>query len=225
MKFRQIVLARSISQVVAIGTGEPRIDAVIKLKERYHFLKAPERFEELFPSPAPMPLGMGAAIAFQAGKFTNGKRTTEIISLQFLPNLIVADMRSSTDDGDLFLDEIIADANTQHPESIIRQGPAYYLSQIEVEMEKPPDIPSVFYEIGREIDRSLSEDGLILPKFGFSGVTLSIDQYELGILSPAAFSLERRAGFPFSANIFFSQAPVRTKDHLKLLEKLDSIIH
>ncbi|WOH72814.1 hypothetical protein RX330_31805 [Bradyrhizobium sp. NDS-1] len=40
---------------------------------------------------------------------------------------------------------------------------------------------------------------------------------------PVRFSLERRLGVPFSKNVFYSQAPITSADHLALLEKLEQI--
>lgn len=37
------------------------------------------------------------------------------------------------------------------------------------------------------------------------------------------FNLERRIGLPFSKNIYYSQAPMRSADHLSLLSKLEQI--
>jgi hypothetical protein len=40
---------------------------------------------------------------------------------------------------------------------------------------------------------------------------------------PNRFTLERRIGLPFSANVFFSQAPLKSGDHLALLEALEAL--
>ena len=219
MKFRQVILARTIRQVAAIGTGSPRIDAVLKIKDKYKFQKAPERFEEIYPQ---NPL---QTISFQGGKITIDKREVGITLVQFLPNMFVVDTQTSTDDSDWIADDYIATANAEHPESITPTGPSYYVSQIEFSLEKPPDLAPQFEDAAKIIDRFLADYGETVPKFGSWGTTLNIDPQGLGVLAPAFFALERRVGFPFSAKVFFSQAPLRTKDHLVVLEKLDSIIH
>jgi len=222
MKFRQTILARSIRQVTAIGTGAPRADVIRKIKEKYQFLKAPERYEEMFPNPLLQP---PPPITFQGGKFSVGKRDFGIVTLQFLPGMFFVDTQTDTDDADLVLDDYIATANKENPESIIPSGPTYYLSQIEVNMEKVPDLPSPYQDAAQIIDRFLADYGLSVPKYGFWATHLNLDTHGLGVMAPAFFALERRVGFPFNAKVFFSQAPLRTKDHIAVLEKLDSIIH
>jgi len=219
MKVRQTILARTVRQVVAIGTGSPRADAVQKIKDKYKFLMAPERYQDIFPQNPMQP------ITFQGGQIAIDKRAVGILQIQFVQNMIVVDTQTSTDDSDWIVDDFITTANTEHPESITPAGPPYYVSQIEFDLEKPPDLPPQFEDAGKIIDRFLAGYGETVPKFGPWGVTLNIDAHELGVLPPAFFALERRVGFPFSAKVFFSQAPLRTKDHIVVLEKLDTIIH
>ncbi len=219
MKFRQTILARTVRKVVAIGNGSPRIDAILKIKEKYKFLKAPERYQEIFPQNPTQP------ITFQGGKITIDKREVGILQIQFVQNMIVVDTQTSTDDSNWIADDFIATANMEHPESITPIDPVYFVSQIELSLEKVPEPPPQFDDAAKIIDRFLAGYGDTVPKFGFWGTTLNIDTEGLGVLAPAFFALERRVGFPFSAKVFFSQAPLRTKDHLVVLEKLDSIIH
>lgn len=219
MKFRQTILARTIRQVVPIADGSPRIDAVHRIKDKYKFLKVPEFFQEVFPQNPLQP------ISFQGGKITIDKREVGILQIQFLQNMIVVDTQTSTDDSDWIVDDFISTANTEHPESITPTGPPYYVSQVELNLEKPPDLSPQFEDAAKIIDRFLVGYGETVPKFAPWGMTLNIDGHELGVLAPAFFALERRVGFPFSSKVFFSQAPLRTKDHLVILEKLDTIIH
>jgi hypothetical protein len=219
MKFRQTILARTIRQVAAIGDGTPRIDAVHRIKEKYKFLKAPEHFHEVFPSDTSQP------ITFQGGKITIDKREVGILQIQFVENMIVVDTQTSTDDSDWIADDFISASNAKLSESITPTGPPFYVSQIEFGMEKPPEVPPQLEDTAKVIDRFLADYGETAPKFGLWGMTLNIDPHGIGVLAPAFFALERRAGFPFSAKVFFSQAPLRRKDHLVVLEKLDSIIH
>jgi hypothetical protein len=219
MKFRQTILARTVRQVVAIGTGSPRIDAVQKIKDKYKFLTAPERYQDIFPQNPAQP------ITFQGGQITIDKRDVGILQIQFLQNMIVVDTQTSTDDSDWIVEDYINSANKEHPESITPTGVPYYVSQIEFNLEKPPEVPPQFQDAAKIIDRFLADYGETVPKFQPWGMSLNIDGHELGVLPPAFFALERRVGFPFNAKVFFSQAPLRTKDHLVVLEKLDSIIH
>jgi hypothetical protein len=40
---------------------------------------------------------------------------------------------------------------------------------------------------------------------------------------PNRFTLERRIGLPFSTNVFFSQAPLKSGDHFSFLEALEGL--
>ncbi len=215
MKPRQVLLARSIRQVAVLNTGEPRLDPIMRIKERYRFMKAPEKFEEMFSS----------VFSFQEGVFMVGDRKVAVTSLQFAPNVIVADVRSSTEDGDLFLNDYIDLANSRHAEAITEIGPPYYVSHIEFTMEKAPELPQQFRYAAQTIDGFLADYGLKVPKFDFWTASINADPKGLGVLAPTTFAIERRTGFPFDAKVFFSQAPLRTKDHLAVLEKLDTILH
>jgi hypothetical protein len=41
---------------------------------------------------------------------------------------------------------------------------------------------------------------------------------------PNRFTLERRIGLPFSQNVYYSQAPLKSDDHLKLLSDLEGLV-
>lgn len=222
MKVRQTVLSRVIRQVAVVGTGVPRADIVRKIKERYDFQKCPDKFEEMFPEHIAGPLAAG--ISFFEGKFKVDEKVVAINLFQLKPGMIFADTRSSTDHGEAFLEDYISRANAETPECITSTGPTYYLSQIEFTMERVPEVLAPIEQAGKTIDRLLDDYGLKVPKFSFWGTSINTDPHQLGVMPPAFFALERRVGFPFSAKVFFSQAPLRTKDHIALLEQLDSPI-
>ena len=225
MNLRQIILSRAIRQVAIMSTGAPTLDAVQKIKERYKFMKAPERFEDLHPS---NPLAAAQGMSFLEGVFVaNGKRIG-ILRFQFLPGLILADTRATTEEIDLFLDDYIESADAVASETVSVTGAPYYLSRVEVKINRPQGLMEVFsryQETAQMIDRLIEGYGLKVPKFEFWGINLNFDGHGLGVMPPSAFNIERRVGVPFKENVFFSQAPLRTKDHLLILEKLDSVIH
>lgn len=222
MKLRQVILARSIRQVSIAASSVPPTETIATIKEKYGFLKAPEKLEELRPNPLQAQI---SGIAFHEGKFQIDSRSVGIITLQFLPNMIVLDTRSSTEDCDIILDDYMEHIAKRSSDSVIPLGPSYYVSQLEFTMERTPALLPQFEEAGRAVDRFLADYGLSVPKYAFWSTLLNLDQEGLVQLQPAYFSLERRIGFPFKQNLFFSQAPLRTKDHIALLEKFDSPLH
>src|SRR5271156_2211765 len=163
MKVRQVILARSIRQVAAINYGGPRIDAVVKVKEKYQFLKAPQRFDEIFPS------NPVQAITFQGGRYTIDKREVGIAQMQFVQNMLVVDTQTSTDDSDWLADDYISTANQEHPDSVTQTGPPFYLSHIEFTLERPPDLPPQFADASKVMDRFLADYGVKVPAYDFWG--------------------------------------------------------
>ena len=43
-------------------------------------------------------------------------------------------------------------------------------------------------------------------------------------LNPGFFSIERRAEVPFSEDTYFSQAPLRTTEHLELIQEFEAAL-
>ncbi len=228
MKVRQVLLARVIRQVSIAGSAAPRIDSVARIKERYHFMKAPERFEELYPQAtiAPGVMLQGAlGITFQEGSFTVSGKVIGIDLFQFLPNMIIADTRSSTEDTEAFLDDYEKWINVRVQDSITPIGPTYYVSNLEFVMDRFADPPAEYMEALRILNSHLHEYSTQIPKLVPTGFTFNVDAVGLGIMPPSHFTIERRAGIPHKQNIFFSQAPLKTKDHIAILEKLDRTLH
>ena len=57
-----------------------------------------------------------------------------------------------------------------------------------------------------------------------SGFILDFDIAQIsGKRKPFRFIVDRRVGLKFSENIFYSQAPFKTKDHLKVLASLETV--
>jgi hypothetical protein len=222
VKLKQVLLARSFRQVAVAGSGEPRVDFVKRLKDKYEFLKVPEKLEEFATNPIQAQL---TGISFHEGKFKIGNRYVGIALLQIRPGIIAVDTHTSTDDADLIIDDFVADARANSPESVTPLGPPLYVDQVEFSMERVPPIPQEYGSAAAVIDRYLADYGLTVPKYSFWSMALNLDPHGLGQIQPPYFSIERRAGFPFSAKMFFSQAPLRTKEHLALLEQLDSTLH
>jgi hypothetical protein len=60
--------------------------------------------------------------------------------------------------------------------------------------------------------------------YSLAGLSLDCDPLAFpGRRKPVYFGIERRAGFRYDENIFFSPAPLRTKDHFALLERLEAL--
>jgi hypothetical protein len=74
------------------------------------------------------------------------------------------------------------------------------------------------------ISKSLKTATGLEAKFEPFGLTLAADHSLIPGLKPVNFRLERRGGLSFDTNYYLSQAPLRTPDHLKLLERLEKLV-
>jgi hypothetical protein len=74
------------------------------------------------------------------------------------------------------------------------------------------------------ISRSLKATTGLEAKFEPFGISFGADYSLLPGLKPINFRLERRGGLSFDTNYYISQAPMRTADHFKLLEKLEKMV-
>jgi hypothetical protein len=55
-------------------------------------------------------------------------------------------------------------------------------------------------------------------------LTLAPDDAKLSGMKPSSFKIERRAGIEHQLTQYFSLAPLRTDDHLALIERWESSI-
>ena len=197
------------------------LELMTAVKERYGFLKAPDG------SP-------NQPVDFQAGKLKlkNGK----IISVeQFFATYVgnsltslAAATRSSTDDSEAFLEDLIEWAGSEYKLDTRQTKPRAYFSQVEFVVSKPlSKYFAELQELGDIIVKFVTGYGLEeCPPFELGGFSMHYDvvTYDNVKPSPQPFAIERRVGSPYDQNKYFSQAPLRTQDHVAVLEKLEKIL-
>lgn len=74
------------------------------------------------------------------------------------------------------------------------------------------------------IGKSLKAATGLEARFEPFGISFGADYSLIPGIKPINFRLERRGGLSFDTNYYVSQAPMRTGDHLKLLEKLEKMV-
>lgn len=215
MEVLGIVLARSLQILRApSGTVGYLPDLVQQLKARYAFLDAPKD-RDLIPSDPPR----GAE--FRHGRLKLFDRTIVIDKFTIFNDGLVADSSSSTDDMDLFLNDLADWARNEIPKAL-PTGPRYYVSQIEVKLNQHLDsFAPRFWQVGQEITERLATYQIDAPRYEVTAVYLNFDQMGKPNPQPGAFSIDRRLNRPFSESTWFSQAPLKTNDHIDLLRRLD----
>jgi len=221
MDIRQVLLARAI-QFFRIGSPGYLPEIAQKIKDRYEFVVSPKN-EDLLP-PSPEAAGQPKGAEFRHGRMKNAEGRAVIIQqLSVFQDGLVADTTTSTEDSDLFLRDLTEWSESEISARVIL-GRRLYVSHLEFQTAVPLEIyaPS-FGSVGNEVTALLHGYGLEAAPYQFSVVTLNIDHIGTVPPQPAPFHLERRANVPFKDNMWFSQAPLKTKDHIKVLYNLEKV--
>jgi hypothetical protein len=164
-------------------------------------------------------------IKFEQGEFKRGDETIIILDFTIYNDGFIIDSRSSTDDSDEFMKEILTRAhdefNLTHYDEVIKRK--NYLSQMFVSMDKSIELlnPKV-----KEISKYVSDNiiGFENVSFRLAGMSVFADQKPAPNINPAPFTIERQLGSPFPLNRYFSSAPLRTQNHWELLNMFEGIL-
>ena len=220
MKIVSIQLAQSV-RLLDISDFLAKVylpDASKALVEKYGFMRTPT-FDELNS-----PTGG----VFVHGKFMVGSRAVRIDLFHIYSNALMASTKTSTDDADAFLDEVVVFASEHLGASADLATPSgtTHLSKLEVELDIPLERTFPFLDpIGKRISemvRSFASD--LAPTFQLTGLNFFFDTSKLAMTPFQPFSLERRVQKPFDSNLYFAQAPLKTSEHVSVLEELERIL-
>jgi hypothetical protein len=181
-----------------------------ELGKRYLFAKVPKN-ELDFDDQRSLP--------FKSGTFIGQRKVPLLVSLNVYSDGLVADTTSSTDESSEFLNDLAKWLNETYGLAVPKQLTVAYLSQIDFESE-------VWLTNLNGRLRPFADNIQALTKSG---------PYELGSVqlwtedmgkpgTPAAVKIERKISAPFSANHYFSQAPLPTKAHIELLNEFEAIL-
>lgn len=194
------------------------------LKERYHFAEVPPP-RELARCTGRSPM------RFYWGKMEASNRLIRIEQFRVTyagnrTTALAASTRTSTEDADAFLDDLVEWGKQRYGiDSETVFGPTYR-SLLEVSFER--SIGGAFEEL-RQLGRTITH---LVQGYGFSDCPL----FEPGEISlkagasspegapvPVKFFLER-SGAAGKDNRYLAQAPLRTHDHEKLLNELETLL-
>lgn len=185
------------------------------LKEQYKFAKVPAHGDDT----------KNNALVFEHGAFVRANGDSIHVKLSIYNDGIVAETISSTDDALEFIKSLsawAASANFSLPsEGVVRMG---FVSQLRVSCETPisainPKVESLC----RLLESRLQNLDNKPRTFDLGGLHFFSEDISKP-LAPIPFKFERSYGVPFSDNEYFTQAPLRTEDHLDLLEALESLL-
>jgi hypothetical protein len=189
--------------------------------ERCKFQKYPKALEDF---------DLEKGVDFVAGKWDG----LAIEKITLYNNAILVDTRSSTDDSERVMEEILLWAASQfglryQAKQIQRKR---FVSDLAVHTEVPILIRHIPYlDLGgpntplqnlcQRITHAVSQILGQTVSFEPSRLDLDFDRYEKQI-PVAPFSIQRRAASPFTDNKYFSEAPLPTDLHYRLLQAFEA---
>lgn len=192
-------------------------DFFAAIKDRYDFANAP--LHEFDRSDK-------GSLRFEGGSMHDAdERAALSVTFNIYNDGIVAQTSSNTDHTTAFLQDLREFAiewgfSIPSPSSI-NKG---FVSLVIVETEFPLlSINPKLMPIIEFIQSKMSSLDGKPREFDLTGIEFSSEDRTKNH-APAGFTFERRLEQPFSANRYYSEAPLQTKDHLKLLDMLEGIL-
>lgn len=189
-------------------------DIATALVERYDFKKFPTKVEDFDES---------KGVEFEHG------RTTDIVidKVVILNSGVYVDTRTETAASEAILHEALKwlshDFGLIYSPSMIKRRA--YISEVTFHsIDNLLGVHPMMREFSRVVSREIEENFQQPLVYEAAGISLMYDKLKTAF-GPAAFTIQRREGVPFSENKYYSSAPIKTETHLKLLEQFeDSII-
>ena len=213
MKLVRILLAQAVRFAKIAGAGGGSIYGLNLAKaceERYGFLQAPRILADY---------DLSKGITFLHGYF---QQRFVIDRFQIFENGVLAEARVDTDECDEFLDDVFKWVTERAGITIeLSATPPrkLYLSQIEVQSNI--SLNNSFAKVaplGKQISDIQRGYGQIIPDLEVSGLSF-------GAAGDAtSFKFERREGPSVPTDLYFASSRLRTKDHMKMLEALETLL-
>jgi hypothetical protein len=204
-----------VEEVMPLG-GMAASDVVNDVVSRYQFAKGPD-------------LGLSredlqkTGLKFENGHHTFQGQTTPIASFVIFSDGVVIDA-GRTDDAEAFWDDL---SNWVIKERKFRNFTIVpirrFVSQIVIEFDKPlSKLINGFESLTRLVSEKLNTvyDAKVNLEFGRIDFASS-DQVSLRMPN---FIIERRLNIPFSRERYYCSAPLRTNDHIEVLEQIEGAI-
>ena len=219
MKAVSVLQAQSMRVVRMLGDFPHANDLMMALQEKYSFMGIPSPEEVLSGEP-------NIPMTFKVGKYQCDGREILVDFLQIYRYAVAVTTRTNTVDSDLILQDALTWAATKFRLEFepIRPG-ILHNSQLEVRLEEKSlaDLFPALREIGVAIASNLDEFWPVQPPYELIALTLWFDKSKFPPVIPAAFRLDRREGTAFEDNLYWSEAPMSTDNHLTVLSRLEQV--
>jgi hypothetical protein len=166
------------------------------------------------------------ALEFNSGTFIKGPNQDIRVGLTLYNNAFAADSISNTDNAEAFLHDLAEWAAKEfnfvvEKSAILRTT---YFSTMEVQFNTEIHLvnPRLNFLPSALAAQAVQIDGKPL-RYALGGIRAwGENAGSAGALQP--FLLERKWGTPFDENVYSAQAPLRTKEHVTMLEAIENAL-
>ena len=188
-------------------------DAALMLVSRYNFSSYPQSYQDL----------SAEKLEFKHALF----KESAIESLEIYRDGVVISARSDTDMIDSFFEDLCKWLEDELEISFIKTHSVdrIYESIIVFQTEKNVLSPlGALSELADSIQLGLKDNSGLTVKYEPFGWALLPDPAQNPALKSTVFRIERRLGIELTLQQFISTAPLKTKQHLALIEQLESLV-
>lgn len=210
------VIHRISTEEMRPNGGVYTLDMVRRTVERYGFASFPDLSK---------PETDTSTVLFKFGQLISGNRKIAIQQFNVLQAGMVVDA-STTEDGDLFLDDVLSWSQQQfNLRPMLESHKRQYVSTVIVEFDQALDqAVKAFSAIGKLYTTAINELYDTSLKSEIGRLTFSCDPLTvLPNIVATDFNIERRASTSFKRNRYFCQGPVPTAKLLDLLAQVERI--
>jgi hypothetical protein len=192
-------------------TGMSLKGVMEEIGKRYQFAKTPKNELDFDDQ---------RSLSFKSGTFLGQRKVPVLVSLNIYSDGIVADTMSSTDESTEFLADLAKWLSDTYGLTVPKERKVNYLSQIDFQMETP------LVDLNPRLSPFLRQaEGRMGTKSPVEVVSIQFWTEDFGRPgTSAAVKIERKIPAAFSANHYFSQAPMSTRDHIALLNEFEALL-
>ncbi len=219
MKLRSVKLARAIWLVNYYDInpyGTSLVPALPKIVGKYMFQIIPTKAEEF---------DLSKGVNFRDGTFQNNDRALAI-NLTIFGDGLVADTRSSTDDSDFFINELLTWMSIEFGLAPYQEflKSKMYLSELWIQTDKALNsLNPKLDNFAKQLTESIVGRSHQPLAFETTGISFWTDT-TIMVNPPGPFRFEREENAPFGEHRYYSSAPLQTDVHLGLLTELEAIL-
>ena len=216
MKVVSIVEARAFRIFRPFGSFGYLPDAAKKVVEEYQFLDYPKEISQFFPTEPNSP------IEFRHGKIVIDSKVIVVDLLQVYPAGLQVVTQTNTSNALAAVDHIAAwGIRTFDLKLETVRAPGFY-SQLHIRFEKPlPDMFPKLNAIASEISNKHPDVIDFRPQYELAALHFAYEPKAK--IDPVIFRIERVGNVSFSENLYYSDAPLSTEDHISVLEDFERV--